>query len=841
MKRWRRASFRWLLRHPWQLGLAFVGVALGVAVMVAVDLAASSAARAFELSMERVTGDATHRIVGPPAGFDESVYRELRIERGVRASAPVVEGYARLGGGEGETLRVLGLDAFSGAGASGDLADVEGDDLARLLTEADTALLAAVTAERHDIEAGEQVTVSVAGRVRPVEVIGLIESEPSRAAALDGVMVVDVATAQAWFDRVGRLDYVDLEISPTQADALADWLPSGLTLESAAQRTSQAHQMTDAFRTNLTAMGLLAVIVGVFLIYNTMTFSVVQRRRLIGALRALGVTRGQVFGQIVLETLMLGAAGTVAGLIAGVLLAHGLVGFVTRTINDLYFVLTVQETFISPWVLLEGAAIGLGAALVAALGPAIEAAGSPPDSAGRRSVLERRARRVVPMLAMAGAAALVISVSLALWPAGGLAGGFGALFALIVGAALLTPVALLVLVPPLAAVVGRVTGPLGRMATHGITAALSRTGLAVIALSVALSATVGVGVMIDSFRGTVADWLGRTLAADLYVSAPHRVAERHFAPLPERLAERLRGVEGVGAVSTGWRVEVEGSGGLTPLEALDPAPASLDALRLKAGDPETARQRFMAGEAVFVSEPWANRHDAVPGDALELRTERGMQSFPIAGVYYDYNTDRGVVLMHRDLYERWWDDPRFSSIGVYLASGAAHGAVAERVRGAVAGGEPVQVRSSGEIRSLSLKVFDQTFAITAVLRTLAILVAFVAVLTSLLALQFERTRELAILRATGATPGQVRGQVLLQTGSLGLLAGILSLPLGLALSQLLIHVINRRAFGWTIETAIDPVILLQALALSVGAALLAGLWPAWRAGRVAPADALREE
>lgn len=837
--RWRKASIRWLLRHPWQLSLAFVGVALGVAVMVAVDLAASSAARAFELSMERVTGDATHRIIGPPAGFDESVYRELRVERGVRASAPVVEGYARIG--EGETLRVLGLDPLAGAGASGELADVEGEGLERLMTRPDTALLAAVTARRHGISAGDTVPLSVAGRTREVEIVGLIESAPAQAAALDGVMVVDIATAQAWFDRVGRLDYIDLEVSQQRADVLADWLPSGLTIEPAAARATEARQMTEAFRTNLTAMGLLAVIVGVFLIYNTMTFSVVQRRRLIGTLRALGVTRGQVFGQVVLETLILGAAGTAAGLLAGVVMAHGLVGFVTRTINDLYFVLTVREVFISPLVLFQGAVIGIGAALVAALGPAIEAAGSPPDSAGRRSVLERRARRAVPWLAGVGAAALTVSVLLGLRPAGGLAGGFAALFALIVGAALLTPAALLVLVPPVAALLGRLAGPLGRMAAHGITAALSRTGVAVIALSVALSATVGVGVMIDSFRGTVKDWLGHTLAADLYLSAPDRVASRHFAPLPDGLAERVRAIDGVAAISTGWRVEVDGPTRTTELDVLNPAPASLDALRFKAGDPETARERFAAGEAVLITEPFAHRYGVGPGGSVRLRTARGMQRFPVAGVYYDYNTERGIVLMHRDLYARWWDGDRISSIGVYVAPDASLEAVTERVREVAAGGPPVQIRSSARIRERSLEVFDQTFAITAVLRMLALAVAFVAVLTSLLALQFERTRELAILRATGATPAQVRAHVLMQTGVIGLLAGLLSLPLGLGLSQLLIHVINRRAFGWTIETAIDPLILLQALGLAIGAALLAGLWPAWRAGRVEPAGALREE
>jgi putative ABC transport system permease protein len=836
--RWRRASLRWLLRHPWQLGLAFVGVALGVAVVVAVDLATGSAGRAFELSMERVTGDATHRIVGPPRGLDEDFYRELRVDRGVRASAPVIEGFADF---EGETLRVLGIDPLSGTGAAGRLADVRGDDLAALVTEPDTILLAAPTAERHDIAPGDTITPRIAGRTHELRVVGLIEGEGREDAALDGIAVADIANAQTWFDRAGLLDYIDLAIDAGAADRIADDLPAGLRLESTATRNRQAREMTSAFRTNLTAMGLLAVVVGVFLIYNTMTFTVVQRRRLIGTLRALGATRGMIFGQIVLETLLLGAAGTLVGLLAGIVLAHGLVHLVTRTINDLYFVLTVRELFIDAGVLAQGAVVGLVAALAGALGPAAEAAGSPPDTAGRRSVLERRTLALVPRLALAGVVILVLGGIALLLPGGGLPAGYFALCALIVGSACVIPLLLRVAMPPIARGLGRGFGPLARMAAAGIPAALSRTALAVIALTIALSATVGVGVMIDSFRGTVAAWLERTLAADLYLSGPDRVAARHSAPLPERLADRVRAVDGVGGLSTGWRVEVESARGPTPLMALDPAPGSLDAIRLRDGEPERVWPRFTAGEAVLVTEPWARRHDAGVGDTVRLQTSGGWREAPIAGVYYDYNTDRGIVLMHRDLYDRWWPEGPISSIGVFLADGADIDAVTERIRTLLRDTGPVDLNRSADIRRLSLEVFDRTFAITGVLRGLALVVAFVGVLTALLALQLERGRELAILRATGATPGQIRAHVLGQTGLIGLAAGVLAIPLGLALAGVLIHVINQRAFGWSIATSIPATVMIEALALAVAAALLAGAWPAWRASRVEPAAALREE
>jgi putative ABC transport system permease protein len=426
-------------------------------------------------------------------------------------------------------------------------------------------------------------------------------------------------------------------------------------------------------------------------------------------------------------------------------------------------------------------------------------------------------------------------------PDGHLVAGFGALFLLVLGGAALIPGALLLVVPPLARAARRLGGPLASMATRGTTAALSRTGLAVIALAIALSAIVGIEVMITSFRGTVSDWLQRTLAADLYVTAPQRVAARHFAPLPESVPGRVASVRGVASTSTGWRVLVEGADGPVPLQVLDPVPASLEALRLQSGDAATAFARFSAGEAVLVSEPWSVHNAAGSGDSVTLRTDRGLREVPIAGVYYDYNTDRGVVLMHRALFEQWWDDARVSAVGVYLQPGAALEPVMARVRQAVSGTGPVDIQPSAAIRERSLEIFDRTFAITGVLRTLALGVAFVGVLTALLALQLERGRELAILRATGATPGQVRGMVLTQTVVLGALAGLFALPLGLALAEVLIEVINQRAFGWSITTTIPWAMPFETLLLAIGAAVLAGAWPAWRAGRIEPAAALREE
>jgi putative ABC transport system permease protein len=258
------------------------------------------------------------------------------------------------------------------------------------------------------------------------------------------------------------------------------------------------------------------------------------------------------------------------------------------------------------------------------------------------------------------------------------------------------------------------------------------------------------------------------------------------------------------------------------------------------GPPEVVWDALLTG-SVAISEPFARRHALGLGDRLRLLSDAGVRDFPIAGVFYDYGSERGTVLMADAVYRAGWDDERISSIALFLRPELDADRFAADLRRALAGGDPVEVRSNRSLRAEVLEVFDRAFAITFALQLLAILVAFVGVLSALLALQLERSREFGTLRATGMTTAQLGGLSLLETGLIGLTAGILSWPSGLALALLLIYVINRRSFGWTIQLSLQPSTFALALALAVGAALLAGLHPALRLRRLPIARVLREE
>jgi len=842
-----RSSRRYLTQHPWLMGLSILGVAIGVAVVVSIDLANTSASRAFELSAETVTGSATHQVVGTGETLDDDVYRQLR-ERGIRPSAPIVEGYGSLQGGD-RTFQIIGIDPLAdapfrpylGTGAAADL------DLGTFMTR-DAALMSAPTASDLGLSPGDTLQVNIEGTARSVVLHGLIEPENERTRrAVANLLVVDVSTAQRLFDQSGQLSRIDL-IAPSDEEARAAYLdrtrqalPQGAQLRRSDTRTETVAQMTKAFDLNLTALSLLALIVGAFLIYNTMTFSIVQRRGLLGRLRALGVTRGQIFRLVLGEAAVLGVVGSGLGLLLGIVLASGLVQLLAQTINDLYFVVEVSELSISTWTLAKGGLLGLGTTLLAALPPAREATNTPVSTVLQRSTQETTLRRQAPWwaglgLAVAGGGSLLLLITeQSIWA------GYGALFCLLVGAAFMTPLLVVMLAAGARPVLGRLTGVIGRMAARGVVTNLSRTGVAIAALTVAVAATVGVGIMIDSFRGTVSDWLEQSLQADVYVQPPSLVFRRSTATIDSTVARRLRGVDGIDESYSVRRVTVQADVGRTDLVAVEPGSQTEDVYQFKSGNPDTAWPAVRSGPSVVVSEPYSYRYDVGVGDTLRLETDRGEQPFAVEGVYYDYGSDLGVVLMSRSTYERFYDERGVSGLAFTAADTTSVDALIADMRTEVAGLQDVLIRSNRALRETSLRVFDRTFTITTVLRLLAIAVAFIGVLTALMALALERRREMGVLRATGMTPPQVGGYLTLQSSLMGAIAGVLSLPLGYLLAYVLVFVINKRSFGWTLQLTVPMDVLVQSLVLAVGAAFLAGLYPTWRMAQSSPAVVLNNE
>jgi putative ABC transport system permease protein len=837
-------GLRDLARRPLHTGLMVLGVALGVAVVIAVDLANTSASRGFARSAETVVGRTTHQILGGPGGLDQKVLSRLRVEAHVRRSAPVVDEHVLAVSLDRQPLRVLGLDVLSEApfrthlsGAS--LAD---PGFERWLTDPRAVIVGSALADRHGLSIGSRLDVSAQDRIETLTVAGIVRAaDPDEAASLDGILLMDVGSAQDLLRMGAHLSRIDLILDDEEVPRVEALVPAGARLARASERTEALAQLTEAFQLNLTALSLLALVVGMFLIYNTVMFSVVQRRQVIGTLRLLGATGEQVFSLVLLETAVASAVGVLLGLGLGWLLGQGTVRLVTQTINDLYYVVSVTSAPLTAFSVVKGTVLGLGAGVLAAVAPALEASRVEPVDALRRSLYESRVRSLLPWVGLAGGVLAALG-GLTLVVSGRLlAASFAGLFAIVLGLALTAPLATVAATRLASPVGGALVGTLGRLAARTVARSVSRTGVAIAALSVAVSVTIGVSLMIASFRSTVENWLDLSLRADIFLSVPAPGGTRASPALSPGVRDRVAGVPGVGDVETFRGVQVASPLGEVQLAVADPRrPRSAALYRFAEGDPEEIWGRVRNG-AVLVSEPFAFRHDLPShGGTVELLTDRGLRSFPVAGIFYDYATERGLVLLSRNIYETYWDDREVSSLGVYVAPGYSVDEVVQSLRQAL-GGTMIQVTPNRALRARALEVFDRTFAVTQALRLLAVVVAFIGVWSALLALQVERTRELATLEVLGLDESQKWGLAFLETGLMGAVAGVLSLPLGALLAAILVNVINVRSFGWTMRLEADPWQFAQALGLSVVAAVLASIYPVLRLRRRSLAAALRAE
>jgi putative ABC transport system permease protein len=844
-----KVGLRYLLRHRWQSLLMVFGIALGVAVVISIDLANASAGRAFALSTEALTGQATHQITGGPQGVPEQVYADLKRSGVGYAMAPVVSDYIASPDLGNRPLELLGLDPFSDGPFRSFIsrgAVVPLDQLTAFLTKPGAVLISRSLAERYHLQAGATLRLESAGRAKTAFVAGLLDpADGLSQRVLEGVVLADISTAQELTDHIGWLSRIDLIVPPAQAASLAELeqsLPLGLRIAPATARSTTLEQLTEAFRINLSALSLLALMVGLFLIYNTMTFSVVQRRELFGMLRCLGVTRGEIFGLVTGEAAVVGLVGTLVGIGLGIVLGQGTVRMVSQTVNDLYFTTTVQAGTVAPESVAKGLLLGVFATVFTAAVPAWEAASVPPRAALMRSGLESKTRRNVLWAAAGGVGVLGVALLLFQIPTANLIVGFSGTVLTVLGAALLSAGAVVLLVTLLAPVLGGAFGLVGRLAPRNLLNSLSRTAVAVTALMVAVAVTIGVSIMIDSFRHTVVVWLDQTLQSDIYLSAPLLTATTPSAAIDPAVIDRLQRWPEVQRVDTLRSTVVQARQGQINLAATQNPQIGTERLFLAlAGTPADVWPRLLAGD-VLVSEPLADRlglHQA--GATLQLNTPAGWKDFRVLGIYYDYASSEGTVMMALPLYQSLWHDPAITALGLRLAPGQNVDRVVADLQDQLSQSQQLVIRANATLRRDVMVVFDRTFAITVALRLLATVVAFIGMLSALFLLQLEKQREVGILRALGLVGRQLRQMVLLETGLMGLSAGLLAIPTGYALALILVYVINRRSFGWTLQLWVQPSALLQGVLVALGAALLAGLYPAWRLSHIPAAEAIRYE
>jgi putative ABC transport system permease protein len=837
-----------LFQEPVRLGLMVLAVGLGVAVVLAIELAGNAAAGSFHSSMESLAGDSDLEVVAS-GGVPEAVVATLATQPYSLRISPRIEDFA-VDARTREALPLIGLDLIAEGSRYASLLDSDQPNSKRKETMEEPV---------RDLENPQSVWVSTGMGKRPGEHISLLINDRvldyvvrgviPAASGNESAILMDIAGAQRALNRFGRVDRILIKLPPNSnmekwQKQLTGMLPPGVEVRPQGTGTEENRKMLAAFRWNLRLLSYIALVVGAFLIYNTISVSVVRRRSEIGIVRALGADRREVLAAFLGEAACLGLAGALVGLPLGRIMADGAVKLMAATVESLYVSSRPGAIALTQDSLALALLIGVGVAVMSALSPAREAMQVSPVDAmaqGRREYLARSHKG--RDLAIAGALGGLAAWAARLPAVAGkpLFGYFAA--ALLIAAAAYAMPALVNSISRIAAgVLGKLLGVEAMLASRSLAASLRRTSVLVGALATAVAMMVSVGIMVGSFRQTVVSWMSHQLPADLYLRpAGSPAADRH-PTISMELAEKIAALPGVAEVDRLRAYEISYDGMPATLAAVDlRVPRANRNAEFFSGRPANEVLEELRGKSnVVVSEPFTYKHTVKAGDTITLPLGADRASFRIVDVYSDYASERGYILMDRDVLLKYLPDAKPTNLAVYVKSDSSAAEVRKEIL-ETAAGHRILIFSNRDLRTEAVRIFDRTFAITYALEAVAVVVAVMGIAGALIALVIDRRRELGLLRFLGASSAQIRKMILVEAGLLGLLANLAGFVLGYFLSLILVFVINKQSFGWTIRFHWPVAVLVGALTVVYAATVISGLYPARVAVRLNPLEVIHEE
>jgi len=855
-----------LRQWPLRTLLTIVGVSLGVSASVAVRTANIDVLQSFEQAVLTVAGPTTLEVSGSETGLDEQILTSLRGISGVTSASPVIfQTAVRMHGNQpGQAIQVLGLDLLDELHTRGfDVDQPETENQLMSMADPQAVFLGEALATEWQVSVDDHIDLLIGrGRVS-CRVVGILRGQSDRSSLWERMALMDIAAAQIAFHMVGKVDRVDIVTEKTLSveeveSRIRTVLPPHVTVDRPANRTRQVEQMVSAFRLNLTVLSWVGLLVGMFLIYNTMAFAVAQRRREIGIYRAIGMSQSRIAFLFLLEAGLCGFLGGIVGSAAGIGLAQELMTLLSRTISDLYVPVGSSGSGLLRTghlgnIVIEGILIGCVVSMIGAIGPSLDASRTTTVRALAPGDYEASQQLRVGSLAFMGVALLVVAGLLS-WP-GPIDGvpiwGYTATLCLLAGLACLAPIC----------VTGwrrqghvgwgpGVRGVMRGIAVEHASRNPGRNGVTVSAFMVGLAIMIGVLVMVRSFRHTVEVWVTDTVLADLVVAPSMWLRGTEIGTvgrsLPASWLTVLASDPDVAAVDSYRDVRIEVNGRRVAVVSRDlRVHAQWSRYLVRNGDSSESLNRAAEIGGVLVSEVLANKLGVEEGSTLEVITPSGVQRFPVVAVFYDYSTDGGKLLMDRGLYQSLWHDDLVTVFPVYLRDETNLDGVRARMTALLGtsanGGLPPLVISNVELRKEILEIFDRTFLLTYVLEAIAVVIAMLGIVNTLITSVLERRREFSTLRAMGGSARQIRQLVLWEAAYLGAIGIVLGLIGGGLLALLLIKVINRQSFGWTIQMIVPMASLLQALLLAVGATLVAGYFPARWASQQPIVEGLREE
>ena len=840
-------SWRHVRRHGLRTLLTFLGIVLGVGVIVAIAIVNRALTGSFQSTIEQIAGKSVLQVSNGESGITESLFPAIRDTPGVQDVAAAVEGFLPVRGAEKERLFVYGVDLLTDAAIRDHRfvgAESSFDQALDFIAQPDSIALTESFSRRLDLPVGTKITLTTSRGRQDYTVRALLKEEGMAKVFGGNLALMDLPVAQQALGKEGKLDIVDLTVEEGETieavrERLAQRLQGAAEVERPRKRGEQIELLLASFRIGLFFVSLIALFVGFFLIYNTVSVSVIQRRREIGTLRCLGMKRGQVLRLIVVEALVLALVGSLIGSAFGWLLAQAALVAVGETVGNLFSLVDVAPGVFTLRELGLSLGSGVVVAVLAALHPAWEAIRVSPVENARQTAWnpvfrgkDSWATRLG--LLCLGTAPLLLLVPVPLpEPVQKFSVGIIGMLVFLLGLAFLCPLIVnygLRWFWRWALRLPGVSWVEARLAADSLRRNPVRSGITVATLVISLAAIFTIAAFVNSVRGSLLAWVDQMVTADLIVSSGARTAGPKNVPLKEDLLSGIKHVPGVKVVDFYRLIRSTYQGKPILIESFSATEsAKVRTLPMARGDGAKALRAMGEGQGVILSESFQSKFGKGAGDTIELATPSGRTAFKVLGVYVDYSSDSGSVLIDRALYKRFWRDELVDAFDLWLEPGADEQAVIQSIKEQYGERYQLFISTHRELRTAVVAIMEQSFVVNYAVEIVAVVVAIFSVINTLLASILDRTREIGVLRAIGATQAQLRRIVALEAGWMGILGGLVGLFAGTIMSYHHVVYNTKVLTGWTFQFYYPYDVALLSIVGSVILCVISGYGPARQA------------
>jgi putative ABC transport system permease protein len=851
----RRISLKHIKHQKIRTIMALFGIALGVASMTSIDIVNSSVIRSLEDSINRITGRAVLQITGAESGFPETMLERVQNVPGVEYAVPVIETNASLAAGSERSFVVLGVDVLQDSNIRDYSVTDESSDIPDpllFLAKPDSILLTREMAKREGIEIDQKIQVQTVQGLRTFTVRGLLEPDGPAKALGGDIAIMDIYAAQLAFGKEARIDRIDVsvirgETLDSMKVRIQAVLPEGYNIDTPAGRSRQIENLMARFRKSMDLISFMALFVGMYLIYNTVSISVVQRRREIGILRALGATQGQIIRLFLAETIALSLLASLLGVGLGLIFAKLSISAVAQTVSSMYGRAQVSELDVSWLSASRNVCIGILASVVAAAFPARSSSHVAPVSAIRslpytmNGAVLNKAQKLfsASLIVLTGVIILAYKTTGPASPIRNSGTTTMAGLCLVLGMSLATPLFLQWFIRVYRTIAAPHLGAGGRLAGLNLEKNLTRNAVAVAAVFFSISLSVSSSSMLNSARKGVLDYVDSVDNSDIIITSGHPLATAGAPtiPMPLAMLRELEAIPGVRSVDPFRKLFLSISGKRVLLESIDVESWAKNNTCTVIGGKMMMRDR----DEVSVNETIADRLGLKPGDTMSLPTPDGPKSFVVSSIIVSYASDSGVIFMDMHTYERHWNDHVADMFSVYVRPGHDIAAVRTAIQDHFKSKRKMFVLPALEFRQEIKKMLDRSVVMNDAVNVLTLLIAGFGIIVTLLASVLERTREIGILRSIGMKRGQVSGVVLFESSLIGAAGGLLGVCAGVITGWINLEGFFRLDFGASMSYHIHYPSIGSALLLSIGLSVLAGLYPARRAAKTNITEALAYE